>query len=189
MKGGIQLLDPFLQTQSLLAKLVICGLSPRNKPWKKLLRYKIDTRRPFGDAKWHSSRNWLFFNRALKKENLSPLMESCIRAFILVKGGLSQKNLELKDQVLKQSLFKNPLIVEESNVPLGMGPNLGLHLWVKARITQGEDLWDERTGDWFTMDKIQCKLLRKGAVIEQGRQRCLKIVSHISWEPCAFTNW
>ena len=84
-------MDPMLQTQALLAKLVVRGLSPGNEPWKKLLRYKIDIGRPLGDAKWHESPTWLFFSKGIKNNNHSPLMKSCLKAFLSIRGDLIPK--------------------------------------------------------------------------------------------------
>jgi len=40
-KGGIKVLDPQLQANALLAKILIRGLSPSWVPWKTFIRHKI----------------------------------------------------------------------------------------------------------------------------------------------------
>lgn len=55
MEGGINLIDPYLQTQALLTKLMVRGLAPGNESWKKLMRHRIASGRPLGEARWSAS--------------------------------------------------------------------------------------------------------------------------------------
>jgi len=73
-EGELGLIDPFLQTQALLAKLMVRCLAPGEEPWKSLLRYKIEQGRPLEDAKWHRAHTWLLFSKGLKRENHSSLV-------------------------------------------------------------------------------------------------------------------
>ncbi len=36
---GLGIIDPKAQSETLLAKLLVRGLAPRGKPWKKILRH------------------------------------------------------------------------------------------------------------------------------------------------------
>ncbi len=42
LKGSLGLIDPNAQFEAMLIKLLIRRLSPRTKPWKKLLRHKVE---------------------------------------------------------------------------------------------------------------------------------------------------
>lgn len=97
-----------------------------------------------------------------------------------------QKQPTVLDGVLRQPLYGNPLIIEAKNTPLGMGPNQGLHLWSRVGIQQVAHLWDSDTQDWLSMEQIQAKLPRKGAVTEKGRSRRIKTISHVPWDPRDF---
>jgi hypothetical protein len=37
-KGGLEIIDPQTQAETLLAKLIVKGLSPRREPWMDLLQ-------------------------------------------------------------------------------------------------------------------------------------------------------
>ena len=45
-EGGLGVIDPELQSQALLGKLVICGLTPGGKMWKLLLQQGISSCTP-----------------------------------------------------------------------------------------------------------------------------------------------
>jgi len=180
---GVKLLDPQIQTQALLAKMVVRGLTPGNEPWKALLRYKIRIGRPLGDAKWPESPNWLFYSKGVRKNNHSTLVDACIKAFISVRGNLTTVEPGEAEGKLRQQLFGNPLIVEEENIPLGMGEKIGLHLWAKGGIGKVSDIWDVEREDWLSAKQIQEKLPRKGAVTEKGQLRRRKTLSYIPWDP------
>jgi len=193
-EGGLGLIDPFVQTQALLAKLVVRSLTPGGDPWKVLMRHRIDQGRPLADSKWHRSPAWLLFSRGIKDENHSPLVKACLKAFIAVRQGLIQRQPSILSELLRQPLFGNPLITESPDTPLGMGPNIGLHLWAKEGLTQIRHFWDTEKEDWLAGAEIQKKLPRKGAVTENRRLRRIKLVSHIPWEPRSFpvrgsTGW
>jgi hypothetical protein len=53
--GEIKILDPFLQTNALLSKIFIMGLTPGTEPWKILLRYNLNQARPTGSPQWPNS--------------------------------------------------------------------------------------------------------------------------------------
>ncbi len=39
---GLGIIDPKTQSEAFLAKLLVRGLAPRGKPWKKILRHRAD---------------------------------------------------------------------------------------------------------------------------------------------------
>ncbi len=41
-KGGLDIIDPKAQVEALLAKLVVCGLMSRTKPWKDLFKRRTN---------------------------------------------------------------------------------------------------------------------------------------------------
>jgi len=78
----------------------------------------------------------MFFNKRLKDDNFSPLSKACFKAFWPIKGSLIQTPPQELSSVLKQPLYGNPLILEEEDITLGMGPNVGLHILARAGITK-----------------------------------------------------
>lgn len=73
LSKGVKLIDPQVQTQALLAKIVVRGLSLGNEPQEILLKHKIHTSQLLSDSKWHDSPNWLFYNKGLGKTTIPYL--------------------------------------------------------------------------------------------------------------------
>jgi hypothetical protein len=67
--GGLGVTDPKTQSEALLAKLLIRGLSPGGEPWKELVRHKANqTRLPVhGKGPSNADLNWLLAAPKLKK--------------------------------------------------------------------------------------------------------------------------
>lgn len=128
----------------------------------------------------------MFFSRGLKNDNFSPLLKACFKALGAIKDSLKQGEPQELSGVLRQPLFGNPLILEGEEKPLGMGPNVGMHLWAQGGINKVEHLWDESSQDWRSMTQIQAILPRRRSVMENGRVRRRKAISHIPWDPRAF---
>ncbi len=45
LDGGLRIINPKVQSEALLAKLLVRGLAPRGEPWKELLRHRVDQTR------------------------------------------------------------------------------------------------------------------------------------------------
>jgi len=58
-KGDIKVLDPQLQANALLAKILIRGLSPSWVPWKTFIRHKISNTHQSNGGLWGASVHWL----------------------------------------------------------------------------------------------------------------------------------
>jgi hypothetical protein len=41
-QGGLGIINPKMQSKALLAKLLVRGLAPGGKPWKELMRHRVD---------------------------------------------------------------------------------------------------------------------------------------------------
>jgi hypothetical protein len=41
-QGGLGIIDPKVQSEALLAKLLVRGLTPGGEPWKEMIRSKVD---------------------------------------------------------------------------------------------------------------------------------------------------
>jgi len=54
-QGGIMLIDPTLQMQALLTKLMIRGLMPREAPWRIIIQYQMKSFKPKRRGKWPSN--------------------------------------------------------------------------------------------------------------------------------------
>jgi hypothetical protein len=68
-KGDLGIIDPKIQSEALLAKLLIRGLAPGAEPWKELMRHKADqVKLPVhGLGPNTQDINWLFSAPKLKR--------------------------------------------------------------------------------------------------------------------------
>jgi len=78
-----------------------------------------------------------------------------LKTFIAIRGNLIQRESEIINEILRQPMFGNPMILEVADTPLGKGPNMRLHLWARSGICTIKNLWDEAEGDWKTAKAIQ----------------------------------
>ena len=73
-KGGLGLIDPFMQSKALLTKHVVRSLLPGEELWKKLWIRHLHKVKPSVGGQWKDSLRW-FFNAdfQLPKSNLGSL--------------------------------------------------------------------------------------------------------------------
>jgi len=81
-------------------------------------------------------------------------MESCLKAFITIKGNLSLLEHQGMHNIIRQLLFGNLMILEEEGIPLGMGENHVLHLWARKGITKILDVWNKGSEFWLSSKQI-----------------------------------
>jgi len=110
-QGGLGIIDPKTQSEALLAKLLIRGLTPGGEPWKELLRHKTNQVRLLTHGLGPNTQdiNWMFAATKLKKP-LASLWKSILHSWLSVRPGLCKSEPTNLVEILRQPIFGNPLI-------------------------------------------------------------------------------
>ena len=94
VRGGIKILDPQWQTNALLVKLLIRGLSVGYEPWKAFVRYRVSQTKQSRRGKWPAHSNWIMNSRSLVKEG-STIWQGIMKAWATLQSGLEQQDQPL----------------------------------------------------------------------------------------------
>jgi len=159
-----------------LAKLPIRGLAPGGKPWKELIRHKTDQIRlpVHGKGPITPDINWLFAAPKLKRIHYS-MWKSIIGAWLKVRPGLTKANPTNTAEIYRQPIFGNPLILNASGVPLGLGGLREGNAFARAGCTRITDLWNPVVNDWKSLANL-------GMSYHTSNKRCKEaITTNIPW--------
>jgi hypothetical protein len=117
-QGGLGIIDPKVQSEALLAKLLIRGLTPGGEPWKELLRHMANQERLRIHGLGPSTQdiNWLFAAMKLKRPPTS-MWKSILHAWMSMRLGLYKSEPTNSAEILRQPVFGNPLIVNQKGNP------------------------------------------------------------------------
>jgi len=182
-QGGLGVTDPKSQSKALLAKLLVRGLAPGNKPWKELIRHKADqTRLPVhGKGPTNPDLNWLLSTPKFKRLQCS-MWKSIVGAWLKVRPGLTKSDPMTADEILRQPLFGNPSILSASGTPLGVsGLNEGC-TFAHSGCSRVKDLWSLENKDWRGLSKL-------GMSHHASNRRCKDIITaSIPWRPDEHDN-
>ncbi len=120
-QGGLGIIDPKIQSEALLAKLLIRGLAPGGEPWKELLRHKANQIRLPVHRMGPTMQdiNWLFAATKLKRPPTS-LWKSILHSWLSVRFGLCKSEPTNSAETLRQPVFGNPLITNQDGKPLAL---------------------------------------------------------------------
>jgi len=120
-QGGLGIIDPKAQSEALLAKLMIRGLSPSGELWKEIIWSKVDQiKLPVHSMGPDiSDVNWIFAAPKLKRIQCS-MWKSIVGAWMKVRPGLIKAISTSTAKILRQPIFGNPLILNQLGVPLGL---------------------------------------------------------------------
>jgi hypothetical protein len=142
-KGGLGIIDPKTQSKTLLAKLLIRGLAPRGEPWKELLRHRADQIRlpVHGMGPSTQDINWLFAAPKLKRLPCS-LWKSIIGTWLNMKQGLCKIESTINAELLRQPVFKNPLITNQERRPFGLSGRSEGNAFASSSYSKVRDFWD-----------------------------------------------
>jgi hypothetical protein len=148
-QGGLGIIDPKVQSKALLAKLFIRGLAPGGEPWKELLRHRANQLRLPVHELGPSTQdiNWMFGPTKLKRPPTS-LWKSILRAWMSVKPGLYKSELTNSAETLRQSVFGNPLIMNQEGKPLGLRGRSEGNSLTNAGCSRVRDFWDPEEKEW-----------------------------------------
>ena len=126
-KGGLGLIDPFMQSKALLTKHVVRSLLPGQELWKKLWMQHLYKVKPSVGGQWKDSLRW-FFNAdfQLPKSNDGSLrfFNGIFRAWETLRQALVFLPPKSYHQFMRQPLIWNPLFTDEAACVLGLRPRL-----------------------------------------------------------------
>ncbi len=142
-QGGLGIIDPEAQSEALLAKLLIRGLAPGGEPWKELIRHKADQIRFLVHNKGPDTPdvNWIFAASKVKRIPCS-IWKSIIETWMKVGPDLIKEELSNTAEIFRQPIFGNPLILNESGIPLGLGGSRDGSAFARASCSRRKDLWN-----------------------------------------------
>jgi hypothetical protein len=104
--SNLGIVDPKAQSEALLAKLLVRGLTPRREPWKEILRHQANQVHLPVHGKGPSipDINWLFAAPKLKQTKCS-FWKSILGFWLNVKVGLAKSEPTSHAEVLRQPIF------------------------------------------------------------------------------------
>jgi hypothetical protein len=91
--------------------------------------------------------NWLFAAPKLKRPPCS-LWKSILGAWLSVRPGLCKSESTNIAELLKQSVFGNPLITNQESRPLGLSEKNESNAFANASCSRVRDFWDPESQDW-----------------------------------------
>ena len=126
-KGGLGLIDPFMQSKALLSKHVVRSLLPGEELWKKLWIRHLHNDKPSTGGQWKDSLRWVFnANFPLPKSNVGSLrfFNGIFRAWESIRQALVFLPPKTYTQFMRQPLIWNLLFTDEAACVLGLRPRL-----------------------------------------------------------------
>jgi hypothetical protein len=183
VQGGLGIIHPKVQSEALLAKLLIRGLTPSGEPWKELLRHRANqVRLPVhGLGPSTQDINWLFTATKLKRPPTS-LWKSILHAWMSVRRGLCKSELTNLAEILRQPIFGNPLIVNQEGKPLGLSGRSEGNSLANAGRSRVKDFWDAEEKEWKGFSALGVSFHPTNR-----RNRDL-IIASIPWDPATSNN-
>jgi hypothetical protein len=154
-QGGLGIIDPKVQSEALLAKLMIRGLAPGGEPWKEIIRSKADQiKLPVHSMGPDTTDvNWIFAAPKLKRIPCS-MWKSIVGVWMKVRLDLAKTPPTSTAEILRQPIFGNPLILNPKGVPLGLSGLSEGNAFARARCTRIKDLWNHKSQEWKSLDEL-----------------------------------
>jgi hypothetical protein len=182
-QGGLGIIDPKVQSEALLAKLLIRGLTPGGEPWKEFLRHRANqVRLPVhGLGPSTQDINWLFAATKLKRPPTS-LWKSILHTWMSVRPGLCKSEPTNSAETLRQPIFGNPLILNQEGKPLGLSGKSEGNSFANAGCSRVRDFWNTEEKEWKGLSA-----LRVSFHLINRRNRDL-IIASIPWDPSTSNN-
>jgi hypothetical protein len=103
-KWGIKVLDPQLQANALLTKILIRGLSPSWAPWKTFIRHKISNTHQFNGRLWGVNGHWFITSCRLRMDG-SHLWQGILKALTSLNLGRKQLPPTIWESIARQLLY------------------------------------------------------------------------------------
>jgi len=182
-QGGLGIIDPKVQSEALLAKLLVRGLTLGGEPWKELLKHRANqVRLPIhGLGPSTQDINWLFAATKLKRPPTS-LWKSILHAWMSVKPGLCKSESTNSAKTLRQLVFGNPLILNQEGKPLGLSGKSEGNSLANAGCSRIRDFWDAEEKEWKGLSAL-------GVSFHPSNRRNRElIIASIPWDPTTSNN-
>jgi hypothetical protein len=176
-------IDPKSQSEALLAKLFIRGLTLGGEPWKELVRHKADQTRLLVHGKGPTTFdfNWLLAAPKLKRLQCS-MWKNIIGAWLNVRSGLTKTDPTTAAEILRQPLFGNPSILSTSSTPFGVSGLREGCAFAHSGCSQIKDLWSSENRKWKGLSDL-------GMNHHASNRRCKDIITaNIPWRPDKYAN-
>jgi hypothetical protein len=182
-QGGLGIIDPKVQSEALLAKLFIRGLTPGGEPWKELLRHRANqVRLPVhGLGPSTQDINWIFAATKLKRPPTS-MWKSILHAWMSVRLGLCKSEPINSAKTLRQPIFGNPLIVNQEGKPLGLSDRSEGNSLANAGCSRVRDFWDAEEKEWKGLSALGVSF---HSINRRNRDL---IIASIPWDPATSNN-
>jgi len=182
-QGGLGIIDPKAQSETLLAKLLTRRLALGGEPWKELLKHKADQTRLPVHSKGPSTAdiNWIFAARKLKKTHCS-MWDSILGAWLNVRSGLIKSDPTNSAEILKQPLFGNPSILNSNGSPFGISGLREGNAFAHSGCSRVKDLRNAANKEWKSL--IEMKM----GYYPSNRSNLVRITTSIPWRPNKLNN-
>jgi hypothetical protein len=184
-QGGLGVTDPKSQSEALMAKLFIRGLTPGREPWKELVRHNADQTRLLvhgtrllvhGKGPSNPDLNWLLATPKLKRLKCS-MWKSIVGAWLHARPGLTKSDPTTSAEIFKQLLFGNPSILNSKGIPLGVGGMREGSPFAQSGCCRVKDIWNDAAKDWKGLSDL-------GMCRHPSNRLCREtITSSIPWCP------
>ncbi|MCO5614189.1 hypothetical protein L7F22_068470 [Adiantum nelumboides] len=123
-QGGLDIIDPEMQSRALLTKLIFRGLFPGNEPWKMLLQPDLDTVTPtYGvrdDHIWTPGMRFMFTDAPVRRDRVSPLVRSLLQIWHSMRKGLIRRSPRCKEEIERQPLIWNSYVFSTVDSHIGV---------------------------------------------------------------------
>jgi len=153
--GGLGIIDPKTQSETLLAKLLVRSLALDGEPWKELVRHRANqTKLPVhGKGPNIPNINWLFTAPKLKRIPCS-MWKSIVGVWINVRPGLTKLDPTNAAETLRRPLFDNPLIINIKGMPLGVNGLREGCTFARSGCSRVKDLWNSERNKWKSLSEL-----------------------------------
>ena len=131
IEGSLGIIDPELQSQALLGKLVIRGLTPRGQTWKLLLQQGLSTCTPQRGGDWQPSIRWIFTLAPLTPP-CSPFLRSLLSVWRKLRHALSQVPPSCQEEMDIQPLIWSSQVTDSIGLQLGERTHIPWASWARG---------------------------------------------------------
>jgi hypothetical protein len=140
-------------------KLIARGFAPSRKPWKLLVRHRLQDAQLQHYGRWSRSAQWVIGTKLPLKKKGSDLWQSTIQAWQELQGGLIHIPPTYQDEIKCQPLFGNSLLTDLNGKTWRMTAKDRFITWDAQGIRLVGDLWSDTNNDWLpdaTIKRLTC---------------------------------
>ena len=175
VRGGVKIIDPQWQASALQVKLLIRGMSNGYEPWKSLVRHRVAQTRQSRRGRWPNNANWIMNNPHLATQG-STMWQGVMKAWNTLQSGIEQQTPSSWAEIMRQPLFGNRLLTNESGIQWGTEARSNMRWWAERGFQSLKDIIRENGQRWRTFQELIH--LRKTRVVPPLYAR---MVNNIPW--------